>query len=70
MRVVDHDVRPGVVDDAREGDGWPAIRQQIGAADVRPWSATRTEPTTARMAGSSAVHLARLLAEHPYPGSG
>ena len=34
VRVVDHDVRPGVALDMGDGDGWPAIRAKILAADI------------------------------------
>ncbi|MEJ7787533.1 MAG: NAD(P)H-dependent oxidoreductase [Solirubrobacteraceae bacterium] len=34
IRVVDHDVKPGVTSDEGEGDAWPAIREQILAADI------------------------------------
>lgn len=34
VRVVDHDVRPGVETDMGDGDQWPAIRDQILAADI------------------------------------
>jgi multimeric flavodoxin WrbA len=34
VRVVDHDVRPGVEVDMGEGDQWPAIRERMMAADV------------------------------------
>jgi multimeric flavodoxin WrbA len=34
VRVVDHDVRPGVEVDMGEGDQWPAIREQMMAADI------------------------------------
>jgi multimeric flavodoxin WrbA len=34
VRVVDHDVKPGVDKDMGEGDAWPAIRQKVLAADV------------------------------------
>jgi multimeric flavodoxin WrbA len=34
VRVVDHDVRPGVEADMGEGDEWPAIRDQILLADI------------------------------------
>jgi multimeric flavodoxin WrbA len=34
VRVVDHDVRPGVEVDMGEGDEWPAIRERLMAADV------------------------------------
>jgi multimeric flavodoxin WrbA len=34
VRVVDHDVRPGVAVDMGEGDGWPAIREQVMAAEI------------------------------------
>ncbi|MGY1651504.1 flavodoxin family protein [Geodermatophilus sp. SYSU D01119] len=34
VRVVDHDVEPGVEVDMGEGDAWPAIRERMMAADV------------------------------------
>ena len=34
VRVVDHDVKPGVELDMGEGDAWPAIRRQLMAADI------------------------------------
>ena len=34
IRVVDHDVRPGVQLDMGDGDAWPRIRQQIIGADL------------------------------------
>jgi multimeric flavodoxin WrbA len=34
VRVVDHDVRPGVSSDEGDGDAWPAIRQEVLAADI------------------------------------
>ena len=34
VRVVDHDVKPGVEVDMGPGDAWPAIRQQVLAADI------------------------------------
>ncbi len=34
VRVVDHDVRPGVELDMGEGDAWPSIREQVMAADI------------------------------------
>jgi multimeric flavodoxin WrbA len=34
VRVVDHDVKPGVQLDMGEGDEWPAIRQQMIDADI------------------------------------
>lgn len=34
IRVVDHDVKPGVEKDMGEGDAWPSIREQIMAADI------------------------------------
>jgi multimeric flavodoxin WrbA len=34
VRVVDHDVNPGVEVDMGEGDDWPAIRAQLMAADI------------------------------------
>jgi multimeric flavodoxin WrbA len=34
VRVVDHDVKPGVEVDMGDGDEWPAIREQMMAADI------------------------------------
>jgi len=34
VRVVDHDVRPGVQLDMGDGDEWPTIRQQLVDADI------------------------------------
>jgi multimeric flavodoxin WrbA len=34
LRVVDHDVRPGVDADMGDGDDWPAIRKLVLAADI------------------------------------
>jgi multimeric flavodoxin WrbA len=34
VRVVDHDVKPGVEVDMGQGDAWPAIREQLMAADI------------------------------------
>ena len=34
VRVVDHDVKPGVEVDMGEGDAWPGIRARLMAADV------------------------------------
>ncbi|MDM7830273.1 flavodoxin family protein [Cellulomonas edaphi] len=34
VRVVDHDVRPGVEKDMGPGDAWPAIRERVLAADI------------------------------------
>ena len=33
-RVVDHQVRYGVTEDAGDGDGWPRLLEQVMAADV------------------------------------
>ncbi len=34
VRVVDHDVKPGVLADMGEGDAWPSIRERLLAADI------------------------------------
>jgi multimeric flavodoxin WrbA len=34
VRLVDHDVKPGVQVDMGAGDAWPAIRQQLMDADI------------------------------------
>lgn len=34
VRVVDHDVRPGVETNMGDGDQWPTIRQQVLDADI------------------------------------
>lgn len=34
VRVVDHDVKPGVEGDMGQGDEWPALRERLAAADI------------------------------------
>ncbi|MBY0687467.1 flavodoxin family protein [Microbacterium marinilacus] len=34
VRVVDHDVRPGVLADMGDGDEWPKLRQKVLDADI------------------------------------
>jgi multimeric flavodoxin WrbA len=34
VRVIDHDVKPGVELDMGDGDEWPAIRERMMAADI------------------------------------
>lgn len=34
VRVVDHDVRPGVKLDMGDGDEWPSIREKVMSADI------------------------------------
>ncbi|MFJ2092697.1 flavodoxin family protein [Streptomyces sp. NPDC087901] len=34
VRVVDHDVRPGVAQDMGESDAWPGLREKVMAADI------------------------------------
>ena len=34
VRVVDHDIRPGVMADMGNGDQWPVIREQVLASDI------------------------------------
>lgn len=34
VRVVDHNIKPGVTSDEGEGDEWPALRQKLMAADI------------------------------------
>lgn len=34
VRVVDHDVRPGVTSDEGDGDEWPPLRQRVVDADI------------------------------------
>ncbi|WP_280456751.1 flavodoxin family protein [Nocardia carnea] len=34
IRLVDHDIRPGVTTDEGDGDQWPDIRARISAADI------------------------------------
>jgi len=34
VRALDHDIRPGVLSDMGNGDGWPALRQKIIDADI------------------------------------
>ncbi len=60
VRIVDHDVRPGVEADMGDGDAWPAIRQQVLDADVL----VLATPTWMGQASSVAMRvLERLDAE-------
>lgn len=34
VRLVDHDVKPGVTSDEGAGDAWPALRERVLAADI------------------------------------
>ncbi len=34
VRIVDHDVKPGVEKDMGDGDAWPAIREKVLEADI------------------------------------
>lgn len=34
VRIVDHDVKPGVEKDMGDGDAWPGIREKVLAADI------------------------------------
>jgi multimeric flavodoxin WrbA len=34
VRAVDHDILPGVTSDEGEGDGWPAILEQVRGAQI------------------------------------
>jgi multimeric flavodoxin WrbA len=34
VRALDHDIKPGVESDMGDGDGWPALREKIVAADI------------------------------------
>lgn len=34
VRLVDHDVKPGVTSDEGDGDAWPALRERVLAADI------------------------------------
>ncbi|TPI54484.1 MULTISPECIES: NAD(P)H-dependent oxidoreductase [unclassified Mesorhizobium] len=34
VRALDHDVKPGVLSDMGEGDGWPQLRRKILDADI------------------------------------
>lgn len=34
IRVVDHDIKPGVTSDEGPGDAWPPLRERILAADI------------------------------------
>jgi multimeric flavodoxin WrbA len=60
VRVVDHDVKPGVETDMGDGDAWPAIREKLLASDILLLSV----PTWVGQASSVAMRvLERLDAE-------
>src|SRR3712207_7235633 len=53
VRVVDHDVKPGVEADMGDGDEWPAIRAKVQAADILVIS-TPTDRKSTRLNSSHA----------------
>ena len=57
VRVVDHDVKPGVQTDMGDGDAWPGIREKILAADILLVST----PTWARHMSSVASRVVERL---------
>jgi len=60
VRVVDHDVKPGIKTDMGDGDAWPAIRQQVLDADIL----ILATPTWLGQASSVCMRvLERLLAD-------
>ena len=60
VRVVDHDVKPGVETDMGDGDAWPALREKVLAADIL----VLATPTWMGQASSVAMRvLERLDAE-------
>jgi multimeric flavodoxin WrbA len=60
VRVVDHDVLPGVEADMGEGDEWPAIRERLMAADILVFS---TPTWVGHMSSVAQRVLERLDAE-------
>jgi multimeric flavodoxin WrbA len=46
IRIVDHDIKPGVEKDMGDGDEWPAIREKILAADILIFSTPTWRATT------------------------
>ncbi len=57
VRVVDHDVKPGVEVDMGDGDAWPAIREKLLAADILLMSV----PTWVGQASSVAMRVIERL---------
>ncbi|WP_409492313.1 flavodoxin family protein [Amycolatopsis sp. cmx-11-12] len=62
VRVVDHDVKPGVEADMGDGDAWPEIRRKIAAADILLLS---TPTWVGHMSSVAQRVLERLDAELP-----
>lgn len=60
VRLVDLDVRPGVEKDMGEGDAWPAVREQVLAADIL---VVATPTWLGNMSSVAARMLERLDAE-------
>ncbi len=60
VRVVDHDVKPGVEADMGDGDQWPTIRERILAADILVFV---TPTWMGNMSSVAARALERLDAE-------
>lgn len=70
VRVVDHDVAPGVTSNEGPGDDWPALRRRVLDADILVLDAPPDAiASQTRLVGSNAAHLARLLQANPYPPS-
>ena len=61
IRLVDHDVKPGVESDMGDGDAWPAIREQILGSE-KDWT-----HQTGDVAAHDLVAIARALRAHPIP---
>ena len=79
IRVVDHDVRPGVTSDEGDGDEWPSIHDRILEADILvlttpTWIGQPTRRRgrgrrrcTGRAAARNLLATARALAASPIP---
>lgn len=68
LRVVDHDVKPGVALDMGAGDAWPGLREQLVEADILvlstpTWLGQQSSVATACVVGNEdgAHHISAAL---------
>jgi multimeric flavodoxin WrbA len=68
VRVVDHDVRPGVESDMGDGDEWPAIRSKVLAAEILVFASPTWLGRPASIAQRVLERMDAMLAEHDEDG--
>jgi multimeric flavodoxin WrbA len=68
VRVVDHDVRPGVESDMGDGDEWPAIRSKVLAAEILVFASPTWLGRPSSIAQRVLERMDAMLAEHDEDG--